>query len=48
MDHRLVFVVTKEIVNGYKRQDGYGDIKQYVMIHSALHEKGTPMKVDDA
>lgn len=45
-EHRLVFVVPKEHLNGFNKQDGYGDIKQYVMTYCAFHEGGAPMAVD--
>jgi hypothetical protein len=37
--HRLVFVVPKELLNKYPAQQGYGDIKQYVMTYPAFHDE---------
>eukprot|EP01039_Chlorochromonas_danica_P010065 gene10065-11140_t len=47
-DHRLVFVVPKEMIKNYPKQDGYGDIKQCVMTYYTFHNEGSPMEIDDA
>ncbi|RYH03707.1 hypothetical protein EON65_47160 [archaeon] len=45
-NHRLVFVVPKELLGSFKEQSGYGDIKQYVMTYPTFHAGGMPMEID--
>lgn len=46
-NHRLIFVVPKELLNMFSKQENYGDIKQYKMTYCAFHEDGgTSMDTD--
>eukprot|EP01031_Cornospumella_fuschlensis_P026699 gene26699-32260_t len=44
--HRLVFVVPKELLGSFQKQDGYGDIKQYVMTYPTFHAGRVQMEID--
>ncbi len=39
--HVLIFVIPKENLEKFQRQEGYGDIKQYKVAFSPLHENGS-------
>ncbi|RYH14309.1 hypothetical protein EON65_33815 [archaeon] len=45
-NHRLVFVVPKELLGSFTMQSVYGDIKQYVMTYPTFHAGGVRMEID--